>query len=166
MSSFADSDETDELIARSLDGDPFAFRLLHDRYRVRLRSLIVENLDPRLAARLDASDIVQEVFVKASKRLREYSERNKTSFFVWLQGLANDSLIDAHRFHVRSQRRSVNRERKYGRNESEDSMRKLADKLCDSGISPSQEMIRSEAKEKVLRCVKVYCFTPNGTFGK
>jgi RNA polymerase sigma-70 factor (ECF subfamily) len=56
--------DTDELLRRSADGDRSARgALLH--HRGRLKRMIALRLDPRLAARVDLSDLVQEVLAEA-----------------------------------------------------------------------------------------------------
>lgn len=158
MSSDPYADDTDQLVARTLAGDQHAFSKLDGRYRDRLRCMVDNKLDPKLASRLDPSDIVQEVFVEATMRLQEFLDGKDVSFYVWLRNLATDRMIDAYRFHIRSKRRSVNREHRQVNKYLDDSMRQLVDKLCASGISPSQYVIQAEAKEKMLECLKALSF--------
>ncbi len=61
-------------------------------------------------ARVDASDIVQDVLVEANRRLKEYLNNPAMPFHLWLRHMARDRLIDAHRRHRVSQRRSLDRE--------------------------------------------------------
>jgi RNA polymerase sigma-70 factor (ECF subfamily) len=63
-----------------------------------------------LAARLDPSDIVQEVLAEADRRLDDYLRQQPLPFYAWLRQLAWDRLADAHRRHVLARRRSVTRE--------------------------------------------------------
>jgi RNA polymerase sigma-70 factor (ECF subfamily) len=67
-------------------------------------------LDDRLAARLDASDIVQEALTIAARRLDDYLVHRPMPFLDWLKRLARDRIIDAHRAHIIAERRSVIRE--------------------------------------------------------
>jgi RNA polymerase sigma-70 factor (ECF subfamily) len=67
-------------------------------------------MNPRLAARLDPSDVVQEVLAEADRRLDDYLRERPLPFFPWLRQIAVDRLADAHRRHVRAARRSVVRE--------------------------------------------------------
>jgi RNA polymerase sigma-70 factor (ECF subfamily) len=67
-------------------------------------------LDPALARRVDASDIVQEALIEANRRLAEYLRNPVMPFHLWLRHLAKDRMIDAHRRHREAQRRSLDRE--------------------------------------------------------
>jgi len=52
--------EATHLIERLRAGDRQALAELFDRYRDRLRRMVELRMDPRLRARLDASDVLQE----------------------------------------------------------------------------------------------------------
>ena len=71
-------------------------------------------LDPALAARLDASDVVQDVLLEAHRRLSDYLRNPVMPFQLWLRHIAKDHLIDAHRRHRVAQRRSLDREQPLG----------------------------------------------------
>ncbi len=58
---------TDELLRRADAGDISAKGELLDRHRGRLRQMVSVRIDPRLAARVDPSDVVQETLAEASK---------------------------------------------------------------------------------------------------
>ena len=102
--------DTEELLRRVEDGDPGARDALLLRHRARLRQLVALRMDPRLAARVDASDVVQETLAEANQRLGDYLRDRPLPFYPWLRRLALDRLAAQHRFHVRAARRSVRRE--------------------------------------------------------
>ena len=66
------SPETVELLQQARQGDAAAVEQLLQRHREPVRRLIGLRMDPAIAARLDASDVVQEVLLEASKRLGDY----------------------------------------------------------------------------------------------
>src|SRR5256885_3144439 len=105
-----DPDRTRTLLDRVKAGDAAAVDDLLTQHREPLRRAVQLRLDPALARRVDASDIVQEVMVEANRRLRDYLENPALPFGLWLRQLAKDRMIDAHRFHRQAQRRSVDRE--------------------------------------------------------
>src|SRR5581483_9357196 len=105
-----DADQTRALLDRAAAGDPAAVDDLLARHREPLRRAVDLRLDPALARRVDASDIVQAVLVEASRRLREYLRNPTMPFHLWLRHLAKDRVIGAHRFHRQAQRRSLDRE--------------------------------------------------------
>lgn len=67
-------------------------------------------MDKVLKRRVDASDIVQEVMIEANRRLRDYLAEPVMPFHLWLRQMAKDRLIDAHRRHRQTARRSMDRE--------------------------------------------------------
>ena len=72
--------------------------------------MIAARLDPRLAPRLDASDVVQETLTDAAQRLPEYLSNRPLPFFAWLYRLVADRLARTHRHHVASTVRAIGRE--------------------------------------------------------
>lgn len=105
-----DSAELNDLLQRVRRGDAAAREELLARHRDALRRMIALRLDPAIAARLDASDVVQDVLIEADRRLEDYLCEPKLPFPVWLRHLAKDHIIDAHRRHRVAQRRGVDRE--------------------------------------------------------
>ena len=103
-------DETQRLLDRAKDGDSDAANGLLERHREVLRRMVEARLDDRIKRRVDASDIVQDVLVDANRRLKEYLENPQMAFLPWLRHIAQDRMIDAHRRHRGSAKRSVDRE--------------------------------------------------------
>ena len=90
----------DELLAHAATGDRSAIGRLLERHRGRLRNSLAGRIDRRISARLDASDLIQETFAVASRRLPEFLQERRIGFFDWLRGLAMDRLISSRRFHL------------------------------------------------------------------
>src|SRR5213080_1277057 len=108
---WSDLPETQELLARAREGEQSAVERLLTTHREPLRRLIDMRLDPALAARVDASDIVQDVLLEAHRRLSDYLRDPRMPFHLWLRHIAKDHVIDAHRRHRLAKRRTVDRER-------------------------------------------------------
>lgn len=108
--SFEQNEELDRLIEAAAAGDETACSQLFGQYRDRLTRMVRLRMDRKLKARIDASDVVQEVTLEAARRLPEYANEKPVAFFSWLRWIANDKLIDSHRFHVDAQKRQVDRE--------------------------------------------------------
>src|SRR5919204_4256776 len=104
------SPETQELLQQARQGEGAAVERLLAQHRDALRRMIGLRLDPALAARLDASDVVQDVLLEASRRLKDYLRDPVMPFHLWLRHLARDHIIDAHRKHRLAKRRSLDRE--------------------------------------------------------
>lgn len=107
---WSDSAELHELLEQVRGGDAAARELLLSRHRDALRRMIALRLDPAIAARLDASDVVQDVLLEADRRLEDYLRGPTMPFGLWLRHIAQDHIIDAHRRHRVAQRRGVDRE--------------------------------------------------------
>lgn len=80
-----------ELIRAARCGDREAFHRLVDRHREALFRLVVV----RIRSRMDAEDIVQEVFFKAWTRLRRL--KKGTAFRSWLYQIALNKVRDHYR---------------------------------------------------------------------
>jgi DNA-directed RNA polymerase specialized sigma24 family protein len=103
----SEADQADELLDRARAGDPQALAELFDRYRDRLRHMVRLRLDRRLAGRLDASDVLQEAFIEASKRLAPRPREREMPAFLWLRLVTDQVLIDLHRRHLGAKMRDA-----------------------------------------------------------
>jgi RNA polymerase sigma-70 factor (ECF subfamily) len=139
----------DDLLLRAGRGDDAARQRLLALHRERLRRMVAVRMDRRLAARFDPSDVVQEALADADQRLDEYLLNRPMDFYPWLRNFAWERLVDLHRRHIQTQRRSVTREEPPGAGWDEDSAVALVDRLITSDTSPSRRLIRSEQRERV-----------------
>src|SRR5262249_16358435 len=64
--------EVPDLVARVAAGDRAAVGEFLERYRGRLRRMVAMRLDPRFQGRVDASDVMQEGYFDAMRRLDEF----------------------------------------------------------------------------------------------
>ncbi len=110
MTLWPESEQTQEMIQAAQQGDASATDRLLDRHRTALRQMIDLRLDRRIRQRVDASDIVQDVLIEANRRLKDYLNDPAMPFHLWLRHMALDRIIDAHRRHRGSAKRSVDRE--------------------------------------------------------
>jgi RNA polymerase sigma-70 factor (ECF subfamily) len=83
-----------------LRGDPGALATLFDQHRDRLRRMVELRLDPRLRARLDASDVVQEAFLDVTRDLDAYLADPKLPPRLWLRLHVGRRLTTLHRQHL------------------------------------------------------------------
>jgi RNA polymerase sigma-70 factor (ECF subfamily) len=141
--------DTDELLRLTRRGDPSARDRLLARHRPRLRRMVRLRLDPRLSARVDPSDVVQETLAEAARRLEEYLRRPPLPFYPWLRQIALDRLLDLRRRHLRARKRSVAREEPDVLSLPDESAAELAARLIDLGSSPSRQLLRQEMRERV-----------------
>jgi len=141
--------DTDVLLDRVRQGDAQARRRLLDRHRGRLRRAVARRLDRRLAARVDPSDVVQEVLAEADRRLDDYARRRPLPYYPWLRQLADERLAAVYRRHVTARRRSVEREEAIPAPLSDESVAALADRLVDDGSRPGSRIVREELRQRV-----------------
>jgi RNA polymerase sigma-70 factor (ECF subfamily) len=99
-----------ELLTQVYAGEPSAFDALADRHRGYLKNIIDFRLDDRMAARLDASDLVQETFTEAFRRVKREGSPPPLPVRLWLRQIAIDRVKMAERRHLRTQKRSILRE--------------------------------------------------------
>jgi RNA polymerase sigma-70 factor (ECF subfamily) len=133
--------------------DAAATNELCEKYRPALRRMIDLRLDQAVSRRVDASDVVQDVLIKASQRLGENLRNPMLLFHLWLCQIARDHVIDPHRRHRASARRSVDREQglcaKGARELVDDrSSLDLAAQLRDSELTPAAEALRRELQSR------------------
>ncbi|MBI4603535.1 MAG: sigma-70 family RNA polymerase sigma factor [Planctomycetes bacterium] len=140
-----DATETQELIAKAREGDPGAVDRLLARHREALRRMVELRLDRAEAARVDASDVLQETLLEASRRLPEYLRDPAMPFHLWIRHIARDRIIDAHRRHRAAGRRSVDREQRLEAAPfSSQSSIQLIGRLEAAGLTPASAAIREE----------------------
>ena len=141
--------DTEQLVLRAGTGDASAVGELLDRHRDRLRRMITVRIDPRLAARVDPSDVVQEAFAEASQRLPDYARDRRVPFYPWLRQIAWQRLVHLHQRHIGAQKRTVNRECREDIALPDESVMQLAGRLVSSGTSPSRRALREELRGRV-----------------
>jgi RNA polymerase sigma-70 factor (ECF subfamily) len=107
--------------------------------------MIAMRLDQRLAQRVDVSDIIQDVLIEANRRLIEYVQSPSIPFHLWIRQIAKDRIIDAHRRHRLSAKRSIDREQgPIGFASNEQSTIELANQFKDDGLTPAAAATQKE----------------------
>jgi RNA polymerase sigma-70 factor, ECF subfamily len=144
-----DAPDTEDLLRRIGAGDASAREQLLARHRDRLRRMVAVHLDPRLAARVDPSDVVQEALMVADRNLNKYLTERPVAFYPWLRRLAWEHLLKLHERHVQARKRTVLREEPGILALPEDSAVLLAQRLAGTGTSPSHGLVRKEQRERV-----------------
>jgi len=146
-----DHTQTGELLARARDGRVEAVNDLLERHRAALRRMVDARMDQKLARRIDASDIVQDVMLEASQRLQDYLKDPRIPFALWLRQMAQDRVIDMHRRHRLAGRRSLDREQPLvAGGQADQSSLELAAQLMDPDLTPAAHALREELREQFL----------------
>jgi len=140
-----DQSKTQELLSGARQGDDSAVNRLLDRHRQAVRRMVQLRLDHKVQVRVDVSDIVQDVLVEANRRLPQYLANPAMSFHLWVRQIAKDRIIDAHRRHRGSAKRSVDREQPLAVPSAQDhSTYELAVQLRDRELTPAAAATRQE----------------------
>jgi RNA polymerase sigma-70 factor (ECF subfamily) len=145
---------TEQLLAQAKGGDASAVNVLMDRHRNSIRQMVRMRLDKRIQNRIDVSDVVQDVLVEANRRLQTYLIDPAMPFHLWLRQIAKDRIIDAHRRHRVSARRSVDREQSMAAPRGYDqSSVELAALLGDPELTPAAAVIQAEMARRVEEAI-------------
>ncbi len=107
-------------------------------------------LDHKIQRRLDVSDVVQDILVEANRRLQKYLADPVMPFHLWLRQIARDRIIDAHRRHRVSARRSIDREQPIAapRGYDESSIQ-LAAIIGDNQLTPAAAALQKEIAGRI-----------------
>ena len=140
--------DTDQLLDRAASGDQLAEGELFERCRPRLLRMMALRLDPRIAARVDPSDVVQECLAEAHRKLPGYLQSRPVRFYPWLRAIAWQRLVKIHRAHIARERRSIHREGSVLPLPDE-STAQLVDRLASPDMQPPERVLRSELRQRV-----------------
>lgn len=139
-----------EMLDLARAGDAMALDHLLAECRDPLRRAVDLRLDPQLARREDASDIVQKALLEAHRRFRDYLHDPKMPFALWLRQIAQDRIIDAHRRHQAAARRSLDREQAQHVAAGPDaSSIQLVAQLVDQELTPASAAIQQELAQRL-----------------
>lgn len=111
----------------------------------RLKRIVNFRLDYRLNGRVSESDVIQETYVRAAKRIDSFLEKEDMPFFVWLRLEVSQKLTEIHRHHFGAEKRDVRKEIKIGQNqESGKTSMAMAAHIVAQLTSPSRLVERAE----------------------
>ncbi len=145
------TDETSLLLSCDTTGEKQrVFADIFTRHREKLRSMVRLRLDRRVQARVDPSDVLQEAYVEASRRLDEYLQSPPMPLLLWLRHVTGQKLQELHRHHLVMQKRSAEREVpiRYAA-VPHTTTEALAVELLARGPSPSAAAVRAELRVRL-----------------
>jgi RNA polymerase sigma-70 factor (ECF subfamily) len=142
--------ETIELLDGAQKGDRAAVDRLLDRHRDSLHRMVECRLNQGVARRVDASDIVQEALLTASRRLADYLKNPGMPFHAWLRQLARDRLADVYRREL-ADKRNIAREQP-GAPTERSSLNPLAN-ISDDELTPATTLLRKEFAQRFQQAV-------------
>lgn len=128
-------------------GDEVAAQELFERYFPLLRARVRRRLPRALARKVAESDIIQEAFMGAIRRLEDFQDRGEGSFGGWIRTIVDRRVTDEVRRHFGTERRDLDREVSVGG-------KPVEPRPPSDAASVSANSRRSEAVEAVLRSVE------------
>ncbi len=139
-----------EAIVQASQGGQAELNALLSQYRDRLLRMVKMRLDNRVQGRVDASDVIQESYIEAGRRIEEYLNDPSVPFFIWLRYLTLQKLTLAHRQHLGVKARDANREVSLYRGPSPAATSAaLAAQLIGQLSTPSQAAVKAETKTRL-----------------
>ena len=123
--------------------DLAAVAKLFQDHRPRLLAMLERRIDPRLAVRLDAEELLNEAFLVARRKWARF-ETSGISPYAWLYRIVRDCLIESWR-HENRKVRKLDKEIRWPDRSSE----QMAMGLLGSLTSPSEALARGELREQV-----------------
>jgi RNA polymerase sigma-70 factor (ECF subfamily) len=144
----------EELLTRLRSGGGEALAEVFARQRDGLRRMVSWRLDPRLNGRLDPSDVLQEVYLDAARRLPDYLDQPALPVALWLRLLTGRRLIELHRQHLGARMRSAGQEVSLSQpGWACANAGSLASQLIGHLTSPSQAAARAETAARLTRAL-------------
>jgi RNA polymerase sigma-70 factor (ECF subfamily) len=148
----APADE-DALVLRLRGGDREALGDLFSVHRERIGRMIRFRMDRRLAARIDADDVLQEAFLAARSRIDNFLAEPQGSFFVWLRMIALQTLFDQHRHHIGAEMRNAGRDVRLDHPDLGNTSLCLAAQLAGTITSPSDAAAGVEMMQRLEQAI-------------
>jgi RNA polymerase sigma-70 factor (ECF subfamily) len=137
--------DRDEIVESLRSGREEALAEYFSAVQGRLKRIVNFRLDYRLSGRVSESDVIQETYVRAAKRIDSFLEKDDMPFFVWLRLEISQKLHEIHRHHFGAEKRDVRKEIKLGQNnDSGKTSMALAAHIVAQLTSPSRLIERAE----------------------
>lgn len=136
-----------ELVRRVHQGDRDAREELFTRYYPRVLHAVRQRLGPRLRAKVEVEDVVQDSFYKVLRKLPEFQISGDNCFTHWItQVVIREIYALAERYHTdkRNPDREVPLDPRSGDDSSDHS-----DEPADTSLGPSTKAIHAERIEEV-----------------
>ena len=146
-----DTPTPNELLRQALQGDREVLGRLLEAQRAALHRLAERQLEGRVAARVGASDVIQQTFLEAYRSFPQFAGQDARELVAWLQSILDHKVAAVIRDHTLIQKRSVGRERSL--DDSRSGAAPLKQELEVGLTSPSQKAIRGEEEERLSQAL-------------
>jgi RNA polymerase sigma-70 factor (ECF subfamily) len=144
---------TNALLEQAKRGDQEALGQILEAQRSALRRLAQRQLEGRIAARVDASDIIQQTFLHAHRSFAQFAGQDVQQLAAWLKGILDHKVASAIRDHALLQKRNVQRDRSL--DDSHGGRASLKQELNAGFSTPSQKAIRVEQEQLLTQALNV-----------
>lgn len=121
---------------------------LFEEHGPKLLEMVRRRIDPALAGRIGAEEVVNEAFLAARRQWPGFEERSAASTYAWLYRIVRHCLIDAWRRETRDGR-DARRDMQW----PDQSSVQLGLGLVGSASSPSEAAIHAEQAERVRQAL-------------
>lgn len=145
MSMSEASCDDEQLLLRAQQGDEAAVDQLLRQFQTPLRNFAGQGIPKRLQRRIDASDILQDVWLATLKSLSQFKGETRGEFVNWLMSIKDHRILDIIRHHE-AEKRNPARERRL---ESTS-----VGPLAGRSETPSRDLRRREKAEQLKRVVQ------------
>jgi RNA polymerase sigma-70 factor (ECF subfamily) len=135
--------DPEQLLTLARSGNTAALGQVLELYRDYLMLLARLQLSRRLQSKVDASDLVQETFLRAHEHFSGFRGTTEGELMAWLRQILATTLANQMRHYCGTQRRDVRLERNLAA-ELENSSRVLDRALVAKQSSPSERAARRE----------------------
>lgn len=119
-----------------------------------LLKMVQLRLDRRMAARVDASDIVQEAFIRANSAFESFRKLDNVPLAAWLRIQTRYAVGDCHRRHLHTQKRAAGNEQDLqAEHPDESTCAPALELMAQSMISPGSKIANQELVERVREII-------------
>lgn len=133
-------------------GDQLAVSKLLATHHPMLRARAAAKINRTMRAKVEAEDILQQVYVQVIRQIDRFENRGPKSFLNWVYTILDNKIIDARRSMAR-QARNVAREATLPTGSLTDSYADLLDQVFADVNSPSRDARRDEAVGALMACL-------------
>jgi RNA polymerase sigma-70 factor (ECF subfamily) len=137
-----------QMLADARAGRSASLGALLELYRDHLRLLACKKISRRLQSRVNASDLVQEAFLEASRHFNHFCGSTEPEWQAWLQTILRRCFLHAVQREIRAHKRSVLREAPLPTGRPIPGERPVTEHvLASPSSSPSRQARRREASD-------------------
>ncbi len=141
------------LIERAVMGEEDALHQLLFFHHARLATAVEPLIGKKLRSSISTEDILQETFVDAFRKIKEFDARDDRSFFSWLKVIAANRVRDAARRQSAKKRGGDLGRVDSSRGQQDSAVFNLLVELSDGGQSPSGEAAVREATDAIRMAI-------------